>query len=817
MLSHAMDAFLQDLRYAVRMIVKSPGITAIALLTIGVATGANATVFGFVSALLLRPAPGVVDPGSLVAIYTSDFSSGPYGDSSYPDYESMKAELTTFTGIAAQQANPAGVVQIGDNVERVGVAAVTGEYFELLGVKPTAGRVLRPQDVLPSAPPAVVIGHALWRRTGADSSILGQSLTANGVMYTIVGVLPEKFSGLDLGIPTQVWLPLIPPPATPDARADRGISVVARLRAGKTVREAQTQVEALAKRLAAAFPETNLGTLQARTEPRPMFALKHSRLPPDFRPMVQAVGTILMGAVGLVLVIACANVAGLLVSRALTRDREMAVRLALGAGRSRIVRQLLTESLVLGLGGGFCGLLLALWTADVLPSFFPAEQAQMLDTSVDVRTIAFIAAISIASSLLFGIAPALQASSASTALSHRATSGRTSDGRGGARLRRVLVAGQVAAAVVLLVASGLLVKSLANALEADLGFGTREGVIATAELPSTMPEAQGQQYFASLLERVRGMSGVRAAGLVRDLPLTRSSRRVFRIEGYTPKPNEDMELVINVASEGYFETMQIPLRAGRTFDARDRGSAPAVVIVNDQLANRFFGGDALGKRLTEFSGRPLEIVGVVQSHKYLTVQEPSVATVYYPLAQEHRLRMTLVARVDGAPLSRVDSIRRMMASVDPKIPVDRAMLLSKHFDESVAADRLTASLVALCGGMALLLATLGVYGVIAYAVVRRSREIGIRVALGARAPDVFRLILAEGLGVTSLGVSLGLVAAALTAQGIGSLTPLYRVGATDPLTYAVVPALLLSVALLAALPPARRALRLDPISVLRQE
>jgi predicted permease len=817
MLSHAMDAFLQDLRYAVRMIVKSPGITAIALLTIGVATGANATVFGFVSALLLRPAPGVVDPGSLVAIYTSDFSSGPYGDSSYPDYESMKAELTTFTGIAAQQANPAGVVQIGDNVERVGVAAVTGEYFELLGVKPTAGRVLMPQDVLPSAPPAVVIGHALWRRTGADSSILGQSLTANGVMYTIVGVLPEKFSGLDLGIPTQVWLPLIPPPATPDARADRGISVVARLRAGKTVREAQTQVEALAKRLAAAFPETNLGTLQARTEPRPMFALKHSRLPPDFRPMVQAVGTILMGAVGLVLVIACANVAGLLVSRALTRDREMAVRLALGAGRSRIVRQLLTESLVLGLGGGFCGLLLALWTADVLPSFFPAEQAQMLDTSVDVRTIAFIAAISIASSLLFGIAPALQASSASTALSHRATSGRTSDGRGGARLRRVLVAGQVAAAVVLLVASGLLVKSLANALEADLGFGTREGVIATAELPSTMPEAQGQQYFASLLERVRGMSGVRAAGLVRDLPLTRSSRRVFRIEGYTPKPNEDMELVINVASEGYFETMQIPLRAGRTFDARDRGSAPAVVIVNDQLANRFFGGDALGKRLTEFSGRPLEIVGVVQSHKYLTVQEPSVATVYYPLAQEHRLRMTLVARVDGAPLSRVDSIRRMMASVDPKIPVDRAMLLSKHFDESVAADRLTASLVALCGGMALLLATLGVYGVIAYAVVRRSREIGIRVALGARAPDVFRLILAEGLGVTSLGVSLGLVAAALTAQGIGSLTPLYRVGATDPLTYAVVPALLLSVALLAALPPARRALRLDPISVLRQE
>jgi predicted permease len=813
-----MDALLQDLRYAIRMIVKSPGITAIALLTIGVATGANATVFGFVSALLLRPAPGVADPGSLVAIYTSDYSSGPYGDTSHPDYVSMKSELRAFAAIAAEQQTSTGVVQIADSVERAGVAAVTGDYFALLGLKPALGRTLTAADALPDAPPAVLISDGLWRRTtGHDASILGRSLTANGVAYTIVGVLPEGFNGLDLGRPTQVWMPLVPPPASPDERQNRGLSVIARLRSGVTIREAQAQVDALAGRLATAYPDTNLGTLQAPTAPRPMFAVKHSQLPPEFRPMVQAIGTILMGAVTLVLVIACANVAGLLVSRAITRDREMAVRLALGAGRSRIVRQLLTESLVLGLGGGVCGLLLALWTADLLPSFFPAEQAQMLDTSVDIRTILFIGAISIAGSLIFGLAPALHASSASTALSQRATTGRASDSRGGARIRRILVAGQVAAAVVLLVASGLLVKSLANALEADLGFGTRDGVIATAELPPTFTDVQGQHYFAAVLERVRGLAGVRSAAFVRNLPLSRSSRRGFRIDGYAPKPNEDMELVINVASDGYFETMQIPVRAGRTFDARDRAGAPPVAIVNDVLANRFFAGNAVGKRVTDSSGRVLDIVGVVQSHKYLTVQEPAVPTVFYPLAQEHRLRMTLVARVDGAPSGMIDPIRRVMKAVDSKIPVDRTMPLSSHFDESVASDRLTASLVALCGGMALLLATLGVYGVIAYAVVRRSREIGIRVALGARPPDVLRLVLAEGLGVTGVGVSLGLAAAAATAHAIGTLTPLYRVAPTDPLTYAAVPALLLGVALLAALPPARRALRLEPNSVLRQD
>jgi predicted permease len=435
---------------------------------------------------------------------------------------------------------------------------------------------------------------------------------------------------------------------------------------------------------------------------------------------------------------------------------------------------------------------------------------------VDVRTVAFIAAISIASSLLFGLAPALHASGATASLALRAGAARGSEGHGGARLRRLLVGAQVAAAVVLLVSSGLLVKSLTNALEADLGFGTREGVVATVE-PTVLDETQALQYYASVLERVRSMPGVRGAAFVRTLPLSRASRRRFRIEGYEAKPGEDMELVINVVSDGYFETMQIPVRTGRTFDSQDRPSGAPVAIVNDLLATRFFAGNALGKKLTDSRGRVMEIVGVVQSHKYLTVQEAPVATVYYPLEQEYSPRMTLAALTDRAPRAMVEPIARAIAAVDARVPVYRAMLLSAHLEESTAADRLTTSLVALCGGMALLLATIGVYGVNAYAVVRRSREIGIRVALGARPPDVVRLILGEGLRVMGFGVALGLVAAALTARALGSLMPLYGVRSTDPLTYATVPALLLFVALLAALPPTRRALRLDPNAVLRQE
>ena len=811
------EGFLQDARYALRMIARSPGITVIALLTIGIATGANATVFGFVSALLLRPAPGVADPGSLLSVYTSDFSSGPYGSSSYPDYESLKADATAFADLAAEQ-DGSGVVSWQNSVDRVPVHSVTGNYFGLLGVGAAAGRLLVADDTGPTAPPVAVVSYRLWRRAlGSRADLIGSQLGINGRAHTVVGIVADGFTGLDLGEPVDVWTPLVEETASPDARGNRGLSIVGRLRKGQSIATARAQVAGIAAALGKEFPDSNLGTLQAPQEPRPMVVLSHSRLPPEFRPAVRAIGAILMAAVGLVLLMACANVASLLVSKALSRDREMAVRLALGAGRSRLVRLLLTESVLLGIGGGLCGLLLALWTSDVLPSFFPAEQAALLDTSVDARTIVFVGVLATASSLLFGLAPAWQASGTTTAQALRAGFSRTSNGRGATRLRRTLVALQVAAAVVLLVCSALLARSLVYALTADLGFGTREGVVATVEIPPSLPESTATNYYTAVLERVRSLPGVQAAAFVRALPLTRSGRRGFRIEGYAAKPGEDMELVINVVSDGYFETMQIPVRAGRTFDARDRANAPPVVVVNDILANRFFGGSAIGRTLTDGRGEKMEIIGVVQAHKYITVQEPAVATVYYPLGQQPMATMSLVARVDGTPRGMIEPIRRQMLEVNRQVPVFRTTPLSARIGEATSSERLTATLVAVCGGMALLLASIGVYGVVAHGVVRRAREIGIRVALGARPMDIVRLILAEGLGITGIGVVVGLAAAAVAARALGSLALLYGVGAADPMTYLIVPCILLLVALIAALFPARRALRLDPNIVLKSE
>jgi predicted permease len=722
-----------------------------------------------------------------------------------------------LSDLAAEQ-DASGVITWETGVDRVPISKVTGNYFRLLGVGRSAGRLLTDSDAQPASPPAAVVGYRFWRRVlAARTDVVGSTLNINGRAHTVVGITAQGFGGLSLGQPVDVWVPLVDAGASATARQDRSLDIIGRLRRGESLASAQAQVTGIAAALARAFPESNRGTLQAPHEPRPMLVLYHTRLPPEFRPAVRAIGAILMAAVGIVLVIACANVASLLVSRAISRDREMAVRLALGAGRRRLVRLLLTESVLLGIGGGLCGLLLALWTSDILPSFFPAEQAALLDTSVDSGTVAFVAALAICSSLLFGLAPAWHATGATTARSLRVGFGRSSDGRGAMRLRRALVSLQVAAAVVLLVCSALLAQSLIHALTADLGFGTREGVVATVEIPPSLPESTAVHYYGAVLERVRQMPGVKAAAFVRALPLTRAGRRMFRLEGYAAKPGEDMELVVNVVSDGYFDTMQIPLRAGRGFDARDRSGAQAVVIVNDILAKRFFDGRAIGRKMVDSRGRALEIVGIAQAHKYLTVQEPPVPTVYYPLAQEPTAGMSLVARVDGNVRGMIEPVRRQMLDINPQVPVFRTSALSTQLDEATASERLTATLVAVCGAMALLLASIGLYGIVAHGVLRRAREIGIRVALGAQPLDIVRLILAEGLGITIVGIVLGLGAAALAARALGSLTLLYGVGASDPVTYLSVPVILLVVALLAAFAPARRALRLDPNVVLRSE
>ena len=811
-----MGSLLQDIRYSVRLLARARSFTATAILTMAVGIGANVTVFNFVSALLFRPAPGVADPHSLLAIYTSDFSSGPYGDSSYPDYESLRALTGAFDSMAIEYED-AGVVRVGEFVERVRVSAVSGSYFDLLGLKPAAGRLFTDADTDPAAAPIAVISHSLWKR-GFDGSptALGATLTLNGRHFTIVGIAPARFAGLDLGRSADIWTPLLPPSSTPDERGNRGFGIVARLAPGVTLNSAQAQVSSVAVRLAEHYPETNRGTLAAPDEPRPIIVVPHTWLPPAFRAMVSTLGAVLMTAVGLVLLIACANIASLLLSRATARDREMAVRLALGAARTRLIRQLLTESLLLGLCGGALGLLFSLWTSELLPSFFPAEQARLLDTRLDARAFAFVLGISVLSSILFGLAPALQAAGPGSAAALRSGTIRVSESRTRSTLRRLLVAGQVAVAVVLLIAAALLTRSLTNALAADPGFAARNAVLATIELPhSEFTPEQGLGYYASALERARSLRGVEAASVAHTLPTSRPSRRGFQMEGYDPQPGEDTELPINVVGGQYFETLRIPLIAGRTFDARDRRDGHQVAIVNELLAARYFGGSAVGRRVTDSSGAVLEIVGVVGNTVGVTIQSPPVPMVYYPLDQSYVARMTVVARTAGDAHLLVETIRRELTAVNRSVPVFRALTLSAHMAESSADSRLTVTLVATCGVMALLLATIGVYGVIAYAVARRTREIGVRLALGARPRHIVRLVIGEGLGVTCAGVLFGLVGAAIATRLLKSL--LYGVTPSDPLTYLLVPLVLAIVALIAACAPARRALRVEPNTVLRQE
>ena len=808
-----MDTLRQDVRYAIRAFFKAPAFTTVALVTIATGIGANATVFSFVNALLLRPAGGVEAPSSLVSVYTSDYSSGPYGSTSFPDYLSIKAEAPAFRELAAFADGPVALMRLGDGVERVRTMTVTGDVFPILGVKPVAGRTLQPSDAMPDAPPVAMIGHTLWQRAFGGSTVaVGSHVSLNGEPRTIVGVLPAEFTGLNLGIPYDFWTPLIGTD-TADARGDRGLYVVGRLASGVGLQQAQVQLDGIAARLAAAYPKSNLGTLAHPDRPRPMIALRHTRLPPDFRGQVAMIGGVLMAAVGLVLLIACANVAGLLLSRATARGREVAVRLALGAIRPRILRQMLTESAILGAAGGALGLLFALWTADVLPSFFPAEQARLLDARVDMPVVLFTAAVGLVSGLIFGLAPALQGLRMPAMAALRSDTAGAGDRRG-VRARKLLVVAQVAVASILLVSAALLTRSLSNAVEADLGYSTRYAVLSSIELPPAAPEQQGLAYYERMLQDVRTIPGVEAAGLARFVPVAGGSRRRFTMQGYVPRPGEDRELHFNIVDPGFFATMGITALRGRVFQPEDAGGRP-VAVVNHVLADRYFNGNAVGRTITDSQGFEMEIIGVVRAVRRLDLQDATLPVVFYPIDHQFTSRAIVVARTPGDPRALTDVVRRRIAAVDRDVAVYRTTTLAAHLDEALSANRLTVALVNACGVMALALAIVGLYGIVAYAVVRRTREIGVRVALGATPLQILRLLIGESGRVVALGIGAGILGAFVAARLLTSM--LYGVSATDPATFLLVPAAVAALAITASCLPALRALRVNPVAALRHE
>ncbi|MBA2734497.1 MAG: ABC transporter permease [Acidobacteria bacterium] len=816
-----MGSLLQDVRYGVRMLLKQPGFTLIAVIALAIGVGANTTIFSFVNGLVLRPIQGVKEPERLAAVYTSDYDSGIYGASSYPDYVDFRNQADAFEALAAYGETVMSLTGV-DEAERLRGAYVTGNYFDVLGVGARLGRTLQPaDDVTPGAHPVVVISHSVWqRRFGADPGVVGKGLALDGVQYTVVGVTAESFRGLRLGQPPEFWIPMMMEPVnTLSKRGNRGVGITGRLKMGVTPEQAQSQLTTIATRLAEAYPETNLGTLERPKEPRPVTALRESRIGPAAQRNIWFVSLLLFGVVGLVLLIACANVANLTLARASARRREIAVRLALGASRWRLVRQLLTESTMLALVGGGAGLFVALWVVDLLPSFFPPEELGGIDLSLDWRVLAFSFSVSVLTGLLFGLVPALQASRPDLVPSLKEDAGGSGYGPRHLSLRNGLVIAQLAMSLVLLIGAGLFLRSLSQAVAFDPGFTTQNLLLASLETRGAkLSKEQGQAFYQQAMERVGALPGVSAVSLTGNVPISGGgSRRTVEMEGYQPQPNESTELNFNVVGSAYFNTMNISVVAGRDFNSQDREGSPGVVIINEELAHRYFPGqNAVGKRMRLDSELPFaEIVGIVRNAKYRDLREDTLPFIYVPLAQEYRPGMTLLVRTTIDPATVLPSVRSEIHSLNRDVPIYAVKTMTEHIGAALAPDRMLTVLLSIFGGMALLLAVTGIYGVMSYMVARRTHEIGIRMALGANQGDILKLIVKQGLTLILIGAALGLALAIALTRVISSL--LFNVSTTDSLTFGGISLLLVAVALVACYMPARRAMKVDPMVALRYE
>ena len=810
---------LPDLRYGLRMIAKAPGFTVLAVLALALGISANTTIFSLINGVLLRPLTGVKDPDRLAEVYTSDYSSGLYGSSSYPDYVDFRDQSDVFENLAAFSdtvMNASGETE----AERLRGMIVTGNYFEMLGVRAQLGRTLQSVDDQPSNSQAVVISDSFWqRRFNSNPFVVGQTLRLNGKPYTIVGVTDVSFRGLQLGLRPEFWLPAT---ASPDfttvGRGDRGIQLLGRLKPAVTLDQAQTQLTTIAARLAQAYPETNLGTLDRPNEPRPVTVRKSARIDPAGQEGLWRLSLFLFVVVGLVLLIACANVVNLLLARASARRREIAVRLALGASRWRLVRQLLTESLLLALLGGVAGLIVTQWSSGVLPGFFPAEELAGLDLSTDWRVLVFTFGLTVITGMLFGLAPALQATRLNLIPSLKNESGSYGQHLRRLSLRDVLVIAQLALSLVLLIGAALFVRSLQHALRFDPGFAAQNLMLASLETRgANLNKQQGRAFYVQALERLRSLPGVQSATLTAVVPLSGGGeRRGVQLEGYQPQPNEDTELNTNVVGPNFFNTLDIPIVAGRDFSSQDREGSARVVIVNEELARRYYGGNAIGKRL-RFGSDPTfsEIVGVARNAKHRSLREEPLPVIYISLEQEYRAGMTLMVRTAGDPASLIGAVRNEMRALNKDVPLFSVQTMAQRIGDQVATDRMVAVLLSVFGVGALLLASIGIYGVIGYAVAQRTHEIGIRIALGAEHRDILKLIVGQGMVLILIGAVLGLALALAATRVLKSV--LFGVSATDPLTFVSVVVVLISVALLACYLPARRATKVDPLVALRYE
>lgn len=794
--------------------------TAVIMFSLALGTGANATLYSVMDALLFRPPTGVTDAQRLVWVFTSQYTGALHGLTSYPDFLSMQQGRGAFATLAAFDDSAVESVRWGDAGQRLRVVSVSTEFFPVLGMHLQAGSfagLLAPAGSGPSARPSMpstIISDALWTLMGRPSDIVGRELTIGETVHTIAGVAPPGFSGLQLGRVCDVWIPILASEPQ-SARGDRHLSVIGRLQDSRGLHDAELELSALGERLAKLHPDTNRGTRSNPDEPRGMSAAAYSRLDVTARSQVLLISTVVMGSTGMLLLSACVNAGSLILSRSAARRRELAVKVALGATRSVLVRQVVLESLAVSIGGAALGLLFAHWTARVLPAFFAPEEAAMLDTHLDGVTVTVTAALSCLAGALFALGPARHAMAKVAVQVLRNDSGAIAE-RSRSSVRGAVVVFQVALSTVLLIASGLMVRALSVALEGDLGPGGRGVAIAFMRMPGALQGlvARGIVFHVTAAEAARKLPGAEAAGWVTTLPVGRGSTQVFRLQA-RPDLVERLEVDTNVASSGYFQALRIPLIEGRLFNASDGALANPVIIVNDMLARRYFGPDAVGRRLQDADGFEYEIVGVVRSGKYRTLQEAPEPMVYFPLSQHHQMYMHLVVRTRDSGQAAAAAIPGTLASIDRGVDVSRVTTFADHLAEALTIDRILTTVVAGCGIAALMLAMTGVYGVVGDAVRRRTPEIGIRVALGAPNMRILQLVFSEGLPLSTAGSAVGVAAALLISRAMRSFVR--DIPPVDLLSLAVVPVALLLVVVGAAALPVRRALRVSPTIALRAE
>ncbi len=805
---------MRDVRYSIRVLLKNPAFTVTALLTLALGIGVNTAIFSIVDSVLLRPLP-MNDPDRVVSVWEHSLRAGVDRNEMAPaNYFDLRNQNQVFEGVGAFGDASMNLIGVGEP-EQLDARLVTANVFALLGVKPALGRTFSPDEDQPGRHRVVVLSDALWRRRfNADPAIVDRDITLNAESYRVIGVMPPDFF-----FPVregELWTPWAMEPEEANGRGDHYVSTIARLRPGVTVQQANAEVEAIAARLSNEYPRTNEG-----------LGFLVSSFHEDYVGNLRTPILILFAAVALVLLIACANVANLLLAQATSRRREIAIRIALGASRFAIIRQLLVESMLLAGGGALLGVLGAMWGVQWLSGLVPESLSKLQSVSLDARVFAFTLGVTVLTALVFGVVPAFHASRSKPGETLSEVGRDLAGGRSGRYLRRVLVVAEVSLAVVLLVGAGLLIRSFQRLRQVDPGFRSDNLLTMRTVLPVSKyakPE-QRRAFYDELLRKVDELPGVDSAGVITFLPLSFSGMNFsFSIEGRTAPGDMDLPLAVyRVVSPEYFRAMGIPLQRGRFFDSRDTAESPAVIIVNRRLAEQFWPGeDPTGRRLKIGpldSRNPWAVVaGVVGDVRQGGLYGDQKFELYVPYAQEWRgfvAPRDLVVRTKGDPAQLAGAVRDAIWAVDKDQPISKVQTMDHVLATAVSRERFQTLLLALFATLALVLACVGLYGVISYAVVQRTHEIGVRMALGAQPADVLRLVINQGMLLTLIGLAIGIAGALAVTRVMTEM--LFGVTATDPLTFAGVPIVLGVIALLACYVPARRATKVDPLVALRYE